>query len=138
MAGLVSLVVRNAWVDSSTGKLGSDSTLTSTLGASVYQRVPENASFPYVVVGKATEVPDETFGDEGREITLTAHCWSDLPDDDICEKVANRVTILLNRATFSLSGFNLTYCLLESAVHVPEEFFAHIAVTFRVRVSENA
>lgn len=138
MAGLVGLEIRNAWVNSSTGVLGSDSTLVSTLGAAVYQRVPENASYPYVVVGNSTEVPDQTYGDKGREVTITVHCWDDTPTDDDCHKIADRVTELLDCATFSLATYTLTYSLLESAVEVPEEHFLHIAVTFRVRVSESA
>lgn len=138
MAGLVALEIKNAWANSSTGTLGSDTTLTSTLGASVYQRVPEQSSFPYVHIADSTEIGDETFGDEGRECTITLHCWSDAPGDDECNLIANRVCELLNRATFSLTNFNQTYCLLEMVTEVPEERFRHIALRFRVRVSENA
>ena len=40
--------------------LNSDSNLTSTQGAAVYDEVPENASFPYVQIGRETSADYST------------------------------------------------------------------------------
>lgn len=77
-------------------RLSGDSTLVTTLGASVYDYPPEGAAYPYVTLGESTEVPSDTMGQTGRDVTLTLHYWSQVKGMEQVHKIHNRVDELLN------------------------------------------
>lgn len=96
-------------------RLSGDSALTTTLGASVYDEVPDAASFPYVAIGDVTETPRDTMGTTGRDATLTVHVWSQYPGSKQVKEVYSRVDELLDRWAATVSGWN--------AVQLQQEFF---------------
>lgn len=76
-------------------RLSADAALTTTLGADVYDYVPEGADFPYVVIGDTTEAPEDTMGQTGRAVTFTVHYWSRYRGDKEVYQMHNRVDELL-------------------------------------------
>jgi hypothetical protein len=52
--------------------------LTAALGASpvVYDYVPQDAAYPYVVIGADTSIPWDTKTNDGQEFTCTIHAWT--------------------------------------------------------------
>lgn len=50
--------------------------LKATAGVPVFDHVPQNAAFPYVVIGADTTAPWETKDRDGQEFTITVHCWT--------------------------------------------------------------
>lgn len=89
-------------------RLNGDTTLVTTLGAKVYDHVPDAAAFPYVVIGDATEVRYDTMGKTGRDLTVTFHIWSQYPGMKQVKEIANRVDELLDRWAPTVTGWNAT------------------------------
>lgn len=89
-------------------RLNSDSNLTSTLGAAVYDDVPDSAPFPYVVIGDVTEGPNDTMGTTGRDATVTVHTWSQYEGSKEIKQIQNRVDELLDRWSPTVSGWYAT------------------------------
>lgn len=94
-------------------RLNSDATLTTTIGASVYDDVPIAAEPPYVTIGETTEVPRDTMGRTGRDMTLTVHVWSDYAGMKEVGDVQDRVDDLLDRWTPTVTGWAATEMLQE-------------------------
>lgn len=94
-------------------RLNGDTTLVTTLGAKVYDTVPDGAAFPYVAIGDVTEVFGDTMGKTGRDITVTIHAWSQYPGMKQVKEIASRVDELLDRWLPSVSGWNATHFLQE-------------------------
>ena len=87
--------------------LSGDSNLTSTLGAGVYDDVPEGSSFPYVVLGEETAMDYGTNDVDGSENTLTIHVWSQYKGSKEAQNILDRIHTLLHDSSLSVSGFNL-------------------------------
>lgn len=96
-------------------RLSGDTTLVTTLGAAVYDHVPAKATFPYVIIGDDTEVPNDTMGVTGRDMTLTIHSWSQYQGWKQVKEIQNRVDLLLDRWAPTVTGWN--------AVQMAQEFF---------------
>tara|TARA_R100000231_G_scaffold139122_1_gene119312 strand:+ start:429 stop:830 length:402 start_codon:yes stop_codon:yes gene_type:complete len=87
--------------------LSGDSTLTSTLGASVFDDVPESTSFPYVVLGEENTQESGTKDVDGTDTTLTLHIWSEYKGSKETKEIMDRIHDLLHDSSLSVSGFNL-------------------------------
>tara|TARA_R100001510_G_C7644566_1_gene201981 strand:- start:361 stop:762 length:402 start_codon:yes stop_codon:yes gene_type:complete len=87
--------------------LSGDSTLTSTLGASVFDDVPESTSFPYVVLGEDNIQEFGTKDVDGTDTTLTLHIWSEYKGSKETKEIMDRIHDLLHDSSLSVSGFNL-------------------------------
>lgn len=96
-------------------RLSGDSELTSTLGAAVYDFVPDSAAFPYVTIGDVTEAPNDTMGRTGRDMTVTVHTWSQAEGNKQVMQIADRVDDLLDRWSPTVTGW--------AAVQMLHEFF---------------
>jgi hypothetical protein len=94
-------------------RLSGDSELTSTLGAAVYDHVPDSAAFPYVVIGEATVAPNDTMGKTGRDLTLTVHTWSQYQGLKQVLQIADRVDDLLDRWFPTVTGWTANEMLSE-------------------------
>jgi hypothetical protein len=94
-------------------RLSGDSTLTSTLGAGVYDIPPDQAPFPYVTIGDYTEAPNDTMGKTGRDVTVTVHTWTQGPSKQQAQKIQNQIDTLLDRWSVSVSGWGATQMLQE-------------------------
>ena len=87
--------------------LSGDSNLTTTLGASVFDDVPESTSFPYVQIGEDNVIEFDTKDVNGSETTLTLHIWSEYKGSKETKQIMDRVHDLLHDSSLSVSGFNL-------------------------------
>ena len=87
--------------------LSGDSNLTTTLGASVFDDVPESTSFPYVQIGEDNVTKFDTKDVNGSETTLTLHIWSEYKCSKETKQIMDRVHDLLHDSNLSVSGFNL-------------------------------
>lgn len=94
-------------------RLSGDATLTTTLGAGVYDEVPAGSAFPYVTIGEVTEAPRDTMGVTGRDVTVTVHYWSQAKGTKEIHQIHNQVDTLLDRWQPTVSGWNPSVMLLE-------------------------
>lgn len=102
-------------LDAVYSRLSADATLVTTLDCSVYDDVPDSDDFPYLVIGDLTEIPRDTMGVTGRDLTLTLHIWSQLKGVDQVVDIQNRVDALLDRWSPTVTGW--------TSVQMLQEFF---------------
>jgi hypothetical protein len=88
-------------------RLNGDVTLTTTLGAAVYDDPPDSGAFPYVVIGDVTEAPRDTMGTTGRDVTVTVHIWTQEEGSKQVKQIQNRVDELLDRWAPTVSGWTV-------------------------------
>lgn len=94
-------------------RLSGDATLTTTLGAAVYDAVPDRAAFPYVHIAEQTETPNDAMGKTGRDVTVTIHTWTQQRSKLSMQNIQNRVDALLDRWQPTVTGWNATEVLCE-------------------------
>jgi len=87
-------------------KLNSDSQLTNTLGASVYDEVPQGSAFPYVQLGEEVSTDYSTKDEVGGETTLNIHVWSRSHGAKETKQIMDRVHTLLHDVSLSVTGYN--------------------------------
>lgn len=124
--------------------LTGDATLMA-LVRGVFDAVPENQPYPYIVLGESTEVPFRTFGLNGHEITRTHHIYDQ--DGAVFKGVAasgsargyavmNRMIQVLESALPTISGFAVVDYAYEfgQAMRTTDDAgatYRHIPVRFR-------
>ena len=91
--------------------------LTASLGGvAVYDHAPQNAAFPYVLIGDDTAVTWDTKTRDGQEYTLTIHCW-DAPKAGrkSVKAVAAQIYAALHRQEDSIpvTGYRLVLLIWE-------------------------
>jgi hypothetical protein len=106
MAGSALWVVQDAAYD----VLAADAILQALLGGSVeapkiYDQVPDNRSYPYAVIGDATETRDDTFGRSGKVVSITIDLWSRYAGSKEMKVIADRIAVLLDGVTLGVTGY---------------------------------
>lgn len=96
-------------------RLSGDTELVTTLGAAVYDHVPDSAAFPYVVIGDITETAADTMGTTRRDMTVTVHTWSQAAGFKQVKQIQDRVDDLLDRWSPTVTGW--------TAIQMLQEFF---------------
>lgn len=109
-------------------------TETAVAGGRIYDRVPENATFPYVTIGDDQVLDDGNSCDDGWEVFADVHVWS-RPDSgskaevkDLAASVGSRLA-----ATLTVTGFTVIIAALESSrtFRDPDGLTEHSVLTFR-------
>lgn len=85
--------------------LSGDSTLDGLIGNNrIYDEVPQNSAYPYVVIGEETTIDNGTKDRDGQEFTLTIHIWSRYRGGKQTKEIAERLYTLLHNTDISVSG----------------------------------
>jgi hypothetical protein len=87
--------------------LTADATLQSLIDTRLYDAVPLNPTFPYVVLGDGKETNADTATEEGSEHQFNVTVWSQGGGHQESKSIANAVRFRLNNATLSLDGHAL-------------------------------
>lgn len=85
------------------GKLTGDATLAGMISG-VYDYVPEDVDYPFVVIGEALETPDNWHGGFGRETVITLHVWSRYQGYAQALRIGAQVTALLDHQPLTITG----------------------------------
>lgn len=86
-------------------RLKGDATLTGMISG-VYDYVPEDATYPFVVIGEALETPDNRHGGFGRQTVITLHAWSRYQGYAQVLRIGARVTELLDHQPLTIPGLS--------------------------------
>ncbi|MEU1194922.1 DUF3168 domain-containing protein [Streptomyces sp. NPDC005813] len=84
-------------------RLTGDSALMDEV-TGVFDYVPEDDVYPFIVIGEATEIPDNRHGGFGRQTVATLHVWTKYRGHSKGLAIAARVTALLDHQPLSISG----------------------------------
>lgn len=83
--------------------LSSDNTITSTLGAGVYDEVTEGASYPFVSLGEETSIDYGTKNENGGETTINIHIWSQYKGAKETKQIMDRIHDLLHDSNLTVT-----------------------------------
>ncbi len=113
--------------------LSNDNTLTSTLGAGVYDEVLEGASYPFVSLGEETSIDYGTKNEDGGETTINIHIWSQYKGAKETKQIMDRIHDLLHDSSLTVTGFNLVNLRFEYSdiLRDPDGVTRHGVMRFR-------
>lgn len=114
-------------------RLNTDSNLTTTLGAGIYDEVPEGTATPYVSLGYGTSTEYGVKDDDGATYTVTFHIWSEYKGAKECKQIMDRIHDLLHDYSLSVTGFNLVNLRFEFSeiLRDPDGITRHGVMRFR-------
>jgi len=118
-----------------------DGSVTGMDGASVtvYDDVPEDVSYPYVILGEETTANNGSVTLDGVEHTLTIHVWSQYRGRREIKEIMESVYSLLHNTAISVSGASLVNIRQEFSTTLAENdgITRHGVMRFRVVVFDN-
>lgn len=89
-------------------RLSQDTALTALIGPGrIFDAVPYNQPFPFVVVGEITSADWSTGSEHGLEHSLVLHVWSRSGGKKQTFEAASAVYDALHEATLALAGHSL-------------------------------
>lgn len=90
--------------------LTDSSELTSLLGGvKIFDRVPDRAGFPYVVIGRTSTTDYSTASEDGVAIVLFIHCWSKSADRREIHAVQQQIDAVLTGPLPAMATHNLIH-----------------------------
>lgn len=120
--------------------LGLQGALYSLLSASltVYDRVPQDAEFPYVTIGHDTTIDWSAKNMSGQEVTTTVHTWSQYAGKKECKETMDAVLQAVTNAAITISDFNIVSCALDFSQVLEESdgITCHGIQRFRFKIEE--
>lgn len=91
-------------------RLLADEAVKSFVDARVYDDVPQNTAFPYVVVGDDTSIDWSQDCSLGAESTITIHVWSRYSGRKEAKQIMTAIYETLNRKELTISGAQNVIC----------------------------
>ena len=115
--------------------LTGDATLMA-LVEGVYDDVPQDTPYPYIVVGEETTINAGTMTVDGLEHTLTLHVWSRYRGLKETKQIMERIYTLLHNSNLTVTGASLVNLRQEfSSTFVDAEGLTrHGVIRFRAMV----
>jgi hypothetical protein len=113
-------------------RLTGDASLMGAVSG-VYDYVPEGAAYPYVAIGEAVEVPNDSHDRPGLTVTFTLHIWSRYRGTKQAIQILGHVDRLLNRTPLAVAGFRDVSLVVESSqmMRDPDPEIRHVPVRLR-------
>ena len=113
--------------------LNNDNTLTSTLGAGVFDEVTEGTTYPFVAIGEDTVTDFGTKTEDGGQFTINIHVWSQYTGSKETKNIMDRIHDLLHDSNLSVTGFNLVNLRFEFSdiLRDPDVITRHGVMRFR-------
>ena len=119
--------------------LSNDNTLTSTLGADIFDDVLEGTTYPFVELGNETAIDYSTKDVDGAEFTITLHVWSQYAGAKETKQIMDRIYDLLHNSSLTVTGFNLINLRFEFSdiMRDPDGKTRHGVMRFRAIILGN-
>jgi hypothetical protein len=121
-------------------QMTSDPDLTALI-TGVFDYVPDNQAFPYIMISGFIENPWNTFNRNGKEVTATFHIYSDQKGNKEVYTILNRLNQVLDGAALTLDNHSLVSLQFEDAMNWSNELelkqVREVAVRYRIYVQEN-
>jgi hypothetical protein len=113
--------------------LNGDNNLTSTLGASIFDEVPEGSATPYVTIGEDTAIDYSAGSEDGADVTVNIDVWSEYKGSKETKQIMDRIHDLLHDSNLSITGFNLVNLRFEFSdiLRDPDGVTRHGVMRFR-------
>ena len=79
----------------------------------VYDDVPQNADYPYYVIGESTSEEFDTKSFNGFETSVIVHSWSRYNGRKEVKEMMGTAYALLHNQSITVTGYNRVNCLFE-------------------------
>ena len=111
----------------------------SAANISVFDDVPENTSYPYVVIGEETAINNGSKDLDGLEYTLTVHVWSNYRGRREIKEIMQSVYENLHDTAITVTGASLVNVRQEFNTTLAENdgITRHGVMRFRAVVFDN-
>jgi hypothetical protein len=114
----------------------------ASLGATVYEYVPQNPDYPHVTLRSITENRLDTFGRAGKSLLLQAHVFTSSAEyagPGQAHDIIAAISAATNYAPLTLTGFDCLVCRPEDAFDAGTDtvngiVYEHYVQTIRVDV----
>ena len=105
----------------------------------VFDDVPENTAYPYVVIGEETATNIDTKDKDAHEHTLTIHVWSQYRGRKEIKNILSSVYTTLHNASITVSGASLVNIRheFENTLTEADGITRHGVMRFRVVVFDS-
>lgn len=114
--------------------LGADAPLAALVPGGVWDYVPPNEVFPYLCVESAEEAPDDTFGTQGRIVTITLAIFSSYRGRKEQYAILDALVRLLRQTTLTVTDWTHIHTAhLGSVAYSPFDLGSLLAGQTRVR-----
>ena len=110
----------------------------SAIGYPVFDHVPQDTAFPYIVIGDDTSIPWDTDDSLGSETTCTIHIWSRHRGRKEVKEIGRTIYEKLHRAEFPIIGGTLVECQaeFEESFMDPDGLTRHGVMRFRLTIDQ--
>lgn len=107
---------------------------TYDLNVPVYDHVPQDAAFPYIVIGDSTAIQWDTDDSLGTESTITIHVWSRFRGREEVKEIQGQIYDALHRHELDIDGCHTVTCEWEHADSFvdPDGITRHGVSRFRI------
>jgi hypothetical protein len=114
--------------------LSASGDLQALIGDRIFDYVPPNSTFPYVVLGDGNEIDWSTATEEGTEHAAQIDVWSREPGHKETKQIADVIRAILNNAALTITG-----AILIDIRHLTTDFSREPdGQTFRARLTFRA
>lgn len=112
--------------------------ITALIGGRVYDRVPENPTFPYVSFGPSDEISDDADCIDGFEVTMQLDVWSRAVGFPECRRIVDAVRRALPEEGITMADNALVtfYHRISRVFRDQDGLTSHGAMTFEAFVEQ--
>lgn len=100
----------NAVQDSVYDCLRASAALAAVVGVRVYDSVPQNVTFPYVVIGEDIHTEWSAHYEVGSSASITVHTWSRHRGQKETKTIQGLIFAALDRITLTAAGYDIISC----------------------------
>ena len=108
-------------------------------GQGIYDEVPQNVTFPYIVIGESTAEESDTKDTLGQVHFTTLHVWSRYPGKKELKEIMQVIYDALHNVTLAATGQHviLTYVPFEQTLLDPDNKTRHGVQRVRTETRED-
>lgn len=82
---------------------------------SIRDHAQQGTPYPYLVIGEASSLNDDTKSTNGWSFAVTIHCWSDYSGRKIVKEINAHIYDALHHQDIAINGFQCVDCRYESS-----------------------
>jgi hypothetical protein len=119
--------------------LEADGVITAA-GIPIYDDVPQDSVYPYIVIGDDTGIEWDTNDTTGIEATITIHAWSRERGRKQVKTIMGYIYDALHRKSLAVSGLSVVDCVWEFSETLVEtdNITRHGVTRFRITAEKGA
>ena len=129
-----------AWFALLTGNAGVAGAGTPAIGERVYDKVPKDVTFPYIVIGDCQVLGDDDDCTEHSEVFDRIHVWSKAVGFPECNAIAGAIRAAARATPLAPQGFSLilTEFVQQQNLKDPDPLTLHVVLEFRSLIEHTA